>query len=87
MKYGERLEENKMVKSALEKLNERQMQALKTYSALISRAKENGLKAEFERSSGKLRGFLECLCQSEIISGSDLKSLYLWFFEKDRSKE
>ena len=76
-----------MVKSALEKLNERQTQALKTYSALISRAKENGLKEEFERSSGKLRGFLECLCYSEIISGSDLKSLYLWFFEKDRSKE
>ena len=87
MKYGERLEENKMVKSALEKLNERQIQALKTYSALISRAKENRLKAEFERNSGKLRGFLECLCQSGFISGSELKSLYLWFFEKDRSKE
>lgn len=60
------------------------MNSLHTYSVLINRAKTLGLKEELERNSGKLRGFLECLCQMEIISGSELKSLYLWFFEKER---
>lgn len=75
-----------MVKEALNKLNERQLNSLKTYSALIERARINSLKEEFERNSGKLRGFLECLCQTGIITGAELKSLYLWFFETDRSK-
>lgn len=74
-----------MVKEALNKLNEKQLNALNTYSALIERARRNRLKEEFERNSGKLRGFLECLCQMEVITGGELKSLYLWFFEKDRS--
>lgn len=73
-----------MTKKALEKLNEKQLNALKTYSALIDRARKNGLKEEYERNAGKLRGFLECLCQSETITGAELKTLYLWFFEKDR---
>lgn len=74
-----------MVKEALNKLNEKQLNALNTYSALIERARRCTLNEEFERNSGKLRGFLECLCQMEVITGSELKSLYLWFFEKDRS--
>ena len=74
-----------MIKEALNKLNEKQTNALNTYSALIERARKNALKEEFERNSGKLRGFLECLCQMEVITGAELKSLYLWFFEKDRS--
>ena len=76
-----------MVKKALQKLNEKQTNALNTYSALIERARVNGLKEEFERNSGKLRGFLECLCQMGVITGAELKSLYLWFFEKDRSQQ
>lgn len=76
-----------MIKTALKKLNEKQANALKTYSALIDRARKHALKEEFERNSGKLRGFLECLCQMEVITGAELKSLYLWFFEEDRSKE
>lgn len=75
-----------MIKKTLEKINESQASALKTYSALIERARKNGLKEEFERNSGKLRGFLECLCQMGVITGAELKSLYLWFFEKDRSQ-
>ena len=59
-----------MVREALNKLNEKQ---------------KNALKEEFERNSGKLRGFLECLCQMEVITGAELKSLYLWFFAKDRN--
>ena len=75
-----------MIRKALEKLNEQQMNALNTYSALIERARENALKEEFERNCGKLRGFLECLCQMKAITGCELKSLYLWYFEKDRTK-
>ena len=75
-----------MIAKTLEKLNEKQINSLKTYSALIHRARANCLKEEFERNSGKLRGFLECMCQMEIITGSELKSLYLWFFETDRNK-
>lgn len=75
-----------MIKEALKKLNEKQIAALNTYSALIERARANGLKEEFERNAGKLRGFLECMCQMGAISGAELKSLYLWFFETDRSK-
>jgi hypothetical protein len=75
-----------MIKKTLEKLNEKQIEALTTYSVLIERARKNRLKEEFERNCGKLRGFLECLCQMEEITGAELKSLYLWFAEKDRSK-
>lgn len=74
-----------MVREALKKLNEKQLNALNTYSALIERARKSALKEEFERNSGKLRGFLECLCQMEVITGAELKSLYLWFFAQDRS--
>lgn len=73
-----------MTKQALEKLNDKQIKICITYSALIDRARKNNIKDEYERNSGKLRGFLECLCQMEIISGTELKALYLWFFEKNR---
>lgn len=73
-----------MTKNALAKLNEKQLEYCNVLSFIIDRARENGLKAEFEKNSGKLRGFLECLCQMEIISGSDVKTLYLWFFSKNR---
>ena len=75
-----------MTKSALAKLNKKQLEYCNTLSFIINRARENGLKAEFEKNSGKLRGFLECLCQMEIISGSDVKTLHLWFFCDDRRK-
>ena len=73
-----------MVRETLQKLNEKQLNYLSTISALIERARTNSLKEEFERDSGKLRGFLECLCQMEVITGAEVKSLYLWFFESDR---
>lgn len=74
-----------MMKKALEKLNDKQLNYCKTSSFIINRARVNNLKEEYERQSGKLRGFLECLCQMEVITGNELKSLYLWFFEADRS--
>lgn len=76
-----------MIRTILNKLNEKQLDTLRTYSALIERARANRLKEEFERNSGKLRGFLECLCQMQVITGTELKSLYLWFFEEDRSNK
>ena len=75
-----------MTKKALEKLNEKQMTYCKTISALIARAKEKDLTEEYERNMGKLRGFLECLCQMEVITGEEVKTLYLWFFADNRNK-
>lgn len=74
-----------MTKEALEKLNEKQTAYCKTMSAIIERARVNGLKEEFEKNSGKLRGFLECLCQMEIIKAIELRALYMWFMEKNRA--
>lgn len=73
-----------MTKKALEKLSEEQIKYLKTMSALLDQARKNNLKEEFERNAGKLRGFLECMCQMKIISNIEVKALYLWFFEKNR---
>lgn len=70
-----------MTREALKKLNEKQMNYCKTLSALIDRAKIKGLKEENERNRGKLRGFLECMEQMELLSGYEVKALYLWFIE------
>lgn len=74
-----------MTREALHKLNEKQMQYCKTMSFIIARARQKGLKEEFEKSSGKLRGFLECMCQMEMITGYELRALYMWFMTSDRS--
>lgn len=73
-----------MTREALNKLNEKQMSYCKTMSALIARAREKSLKEEFERRCGELRGFLECLCQMEVIKGTESRVLYLWFFSENR---
>ena len=73
-----------MIRKALAKLNKKQLNTLNTYSALIERARKIASKEELNTNKGKLRGFLECLCQMEVITGAELKSLYLWFAEKDR---
>lgn len=74
-----------MTKKALKKLSEEQIEYLKTTSVLLEQARKNNLKEEFERNAGKLRGFLECMCQMKIISDIEVKALYLWFFEKNRA--
>ena len=76
-----------MTREALDKLNDKQMNYCKVMSALIARSKEKGLTEEFERCAGKLRGFLECLCQMGVITGIELRVVYMWFLEKDRSEE
>lgn len=62
-----------MTREALKKLNEKQMNYCKTLSVLIDRAKIKGLKEENERNRGKLRGFLECMEQMELLSGYEVK--------------
>lgn len=76
-----------MTREALEKLNEKQISYCKTLSVLIERARNKGLKDELERNAGKLRGFLECLTQMNIIKVVEERALYLWFFEKDRNAD
>lgn len=75
-----------MTREALKKLNEKQMNYCKTLSALIDRAKIKGLKEENERNRGKLRGFLECMEQMELLSGYEVKALYLWFISGNRGE-
>ena len=71
-----------MVRKALEKLSEKQLSYCKVLSALIDRAKVKGLKEEYERNMGKLRGFLECLCQMEVITGAELKACTCGFLKR-----
>lgn len=75
-----------MTREALKKLNEKQMNYCKTLSALIDRAKIKGLKEENERNRGKLRGFLEYMEQMELLSGYEVKALYLWFISGNRGE-
>ena len=75
-----------MTREALCKLNENQMNYCKTLSALIDRAKRKGLNEENERNRGKLRGFLECMEQMDILSHCELKALYLWFISDNRGQ-
>lgn len=72
-----------MVREALNKLNEKQLHYCETLSCLISREKSKGRSAE--REHGKLRGYLDCLADMGVVTVYESGSLYLWFFEKDRS--
>ncbi len=74
-----------MTREALNKLNEKQMQYCITMSVIIDRDRKAGAKAQYEKDSGKLRGFLECLMQMEIIKPHEMKALYLWFFTENRN--
>lgn len=75
-----------MTREALKKLNEKQMNYCKTLSVLIDRAKIKRLKEENERNRGKLRGFLKCMEQMELLSGYEVKALYLWFISGNRGE-
>ena len=70
-----------MTKKALEKLNDRQFYYCEQLSEIITRARKNGLKEEFEKKSGKLRGYLECLWHLDILTQTEMKSLYLYFMQ------
>lgn len=74
-----------MTREAINKLNVKQQAYCETMSALIARFRERELKEEFERKSGKLRGYLEGLCHCEVITNTEVSVLYSWYFSKDRS--
>lgn len=75
-----------MAKEALAKLNAKQTNYLEVLSSLINRAKVNNLQMEFDNKRGKLRGYLECLCDMGVITASEVKALYLWYFSENRNK-
>lgn len=49
-------------------------------SALIERFRAKGLKEEYERKCGKLRGYLECLSDMDVITTSEMINLYGYYF-------
>lgn len=75
-----------MTREAITKLNEKQKRYCETMSAVIEIDRKNGAKEEYEKATGKLRGYLECLLQMEIITVTEMQALYLWFFTKDRTE-
>ena len=79
--------ERVMLKKALKKLNICQEAYCETMSALIERFRAKGLKEEYERKCGKLRGYLECLSDMDVITTSEMINLYGYYFSEDRSKD
>ena len=75
-----------MIREALNKLNEKQMNYCKTMSVVIVIDKVNLLKLQYERDCGKLRGFLDCLMQMSVITVNEMKALYLWFITGNRNE-
>lgn len=73
-----------MTKKILLKLNDKQLHYCKTISSLINKDRKEGAHLQYEKDTGKLRGFLECLNQMNVITQNEMKTLYLWFFSKDR---
>ena len=73
-----------MIKRALEKLNENQIRYCKMMSYIINSARDKNARFEYERYTGKLRGYLECLMELNYISGFEIRGLYSWFLEKNR---
>lgn len=73
-----------MTKEALIKLNEKQMQYCKTLSALIYKCNEQHQQMDNTKYRGKLRGYLECLRDVDVLTEYEMRGLYLYFIEKDR---
>lgn len=73
-----------MTKKSLNKLSGNQLHTLSVYSNLIDRAKANKNVKEFEWNAGRLRGYLECLYQLDVITNGEFESIYLWFLEQNR---
>ena len=73
-----------MIKKSLNKLSENQLHTLSVYSNWIDRARVNKNVKEFEWNAGRLRGYLECLYQLEVITIVELESIDLWFSEQNR---
>ena len=55
-------------------------------SVVIAIDKVNLLKLQYERDCGKLRGFLDCLMQMNVITVNEMKALYLWFITENKNE-
>lgn len=75
-----------MTREALNKLNNKQMTYCTALSDLINYCKENGCNNNYERYSGKLRGYLECLHDIGILNHVETRGLYLYFLSENRNK-
>lgn len=81
-----------MTKEAIAKLSKKQVKYCETMSAVIAIDADNvafkkcGAVGQYERDTGKLRGYLECLCQMGIITAKEMQALYLWYFTEGRKR-
>lgn len=67
---------------AFKKLNITHQEYVKMLSEYIKGARQRGAVDEFEQKKGKLRGYLECLANMQVITPSDMRVLYLYFSTK-----
>lgn len=70
---------------ALAKLDDRMRQWCTAQSVLID-CYRNSCLFSYENHCGKLRGYLECLCQCDVIAPKDIRTLYIYFSIEDRKQ-
>lgn len=76
-----------MIKEALSKLNKKQMDYCIMMSIVIAHDVEAGSQFQSDKDHGRLRGYLECLEDMGVITGYEMRGLYLWFCEKNRTSK
>lgn len=64
----------------------KQIKRIEVYSLLIWRAKMSENKSMLEEYKCKLRGYLTALQEMEIISETEKAQAYLYYINKDYSK-
>lgn len=65
---------------ALNKLNKKQLRYCKICSGLINTATVRGIENLRAKEAGHLRGYLECMRDMDILSETEAKQLYAYFF-------
>lgn len=66
-------------REALSKLNDKHTNTLKTYSAVLSDNKAKGNTFYTDECKNKIRGYLDCLVDAEIITRFEQRCLFAWF--------
>ena len=75
-----------ITEDALKKLNKKQLSYCKISSGVITSIIEKGMKNAWENEAGRLKGYLECMRDMDILSEVEVRLLYEYFFVEDRSK-
>lgn len=65
---------------AIRKITGKNKETIETFSALIATATENNNEELRTDYSKKLRGYLKCMYDLEMITHTDLQALYLYYF-------